>query len=225
MNKQIMYLLVILAVIFLTIFLLAENESIVNKQPSNQPTQTQEQTAETTSSNNLKKPEMQISKDKAYQAILKTEMGEITISLNTKETPITANNFIYLAREGFYDNTVFHRVVKGFMIQGGDPLGNGTGGPGYQFADESFEGDYTRGTVAMANSGPNTNGSQFFIMQADNSSMPKDYVIFGKVTSGLEVVDKIALAEVTANSSGEASKPVEPVVVKSVEVIEEESGV
>jgi len=104
------------------------------------------------------------------------------------------------------------------MIQGGDPKGDGTGGPGYQFADESFEGEYTRGTVAMANTGPNTNGSQFFIMHQDYD-LPKNYVIFGKVTEGLNVVDKIAEASVSANQFGEMSKPVTPIKIFSVEIV------
>src|SRR3990167_994519 len=140
-------------------------------------------------------------------ATLKTTAGDIVIALNAKETPKTVNNFVYLARKGFYNNTIFHRVIKGFMIQGGDPKGDGTGGPGYKFADESFTGEYTRGTVAMANSGPNTNGSQFFIMHADNP-LPKNYVIFGKVISGLDVVDRIANAPVKTGLMGEMSTPV-----------------
>ena len=105
------------------------------------------------------------------------------------------------------------------MIQGGDPEGNGTGGPGYRFDDEPFEGDYTRGTVAMANAGPHTNGSQFFIMHAD-VALPKNYVIFGTVSKGIEVVDSIARAEVTHSDSGELSKPVKPAVVNTIEIIE-----
>lgn len=127
-------------------------------------------------------------------AVLHTEKGNITISLNTDQTPITVNNFVTLAKKGFYNKTIFHRVIKGFMIQGGDPNGDGTGGPGYKFADEPFTGEYTRVTVAMANSGPNTNGSQFFIMHKDNP-LPKNYVIFGKVISGMETVDAIAELE------------------------------
>ncbi|PIV00531.1 peptidylprolyl isomerase [Candidatus Shapirobacteria bacterium CG03_land_8_20_14_0_80_39_12] len=155
---------------------------------------------------------------KEYQAVLKTDVGDIKIQLNAKETPITVNNFVYLAKNNFYNNTIFHRVMKGFMIQGGDPKGDGTGGPGYQFADESFEGEYTRGTVAMANTGPNTNGSQFFIMHQDYD-LPKNYVIFGKVTEGLNVVDKIAEASVSANQFGEMSKPVTPIKIFSVEIV------
>ncbi len=162
---------------------------------------------------------MEIDQNKSYSAILKTSMGEITISLTASQTPITVNNFVSLSRKNFYAKTIFHRVINGFMIQGGDPKGNGTGGPGYQFADEPFEGEYTKGTVAMANAGPNTNGSQFFIMQADYP-LPKDYVIFGKVVSGLDVVDKIATAPVEVGPSGEMSKPVSPVSILSVEIIE-----
>lgn len=164
-------------------------------------------------------PETIINQNKTYAAILRTTAGDIQIALNVKETPITANNFVWLAKNNFYDNTIFHRVIKGFMIQGGDPKGDGTGGPGYQFADEAFTGEYSRGAVAMANAGPNTNGSQFFIMHADYP-LPPNYVIFGQVTKGLAVVDKIAEAPVTMSSSGEQSKPVNPVKVNSVEIIE-----
>jgi cyclophilin family peptidyl-prolyl cis-trans isomerase len=167
----------------------------------------------------LQKPSMQIDISKAYVAILKTSEGEIELELNAKQTPNTVNNFVYLAKQKYYNNTIFHRVIKGFMIQGGDPNGDGTGGPGYRFEDEKFEGEYTRGTVAMANAGPNTNGSQFFIMHADYN-LPKNYVIFGKVTQGLDVIDKIANAKVEANTYGEQSKPVSPVKVLSVEITE-----
>jgi cyclophilin family peptidyl-prolyl cis-trans isomerase len=162
---------------------------------------------------------MTIDKTKAYTAVLKTGEGSIEIALSADNTPVTVNNFVNLARKNFYDNTIFHRVIKGFMIQGGDPNGDGTGGPGYRFDDEPFEGEYVRGTVAMANAGPNTNGSQFFIMHNDNP-LPKNYVIFGKVTSGMDVVDKIATAEVGQGASGEMSKPLNPVKIEKVEIIE-----
>jgi len=164
--------------------------------------------------------EMQIDQEKKYTASLSTGEGKIVIELNTSETPITVNNFVTLSKNGFYNGTIFHRVIDGFMIQGGDPNGDGTGGPGYKFDDEDFEGEYTRGTVAMANAGPNTNGSQFFIMHRDYD-LPKNYVIFGKVIDGMDVVDKIATAEVVPGASGEPSKPIRPVVVESVEIIEE----
>ena len=157
---------------------------------------------------------------KHFEVTLQTTEGPIVIALKNDETPKTVDNFVTLSKKGFYDNTIFHRVIKGFMIQGGDPKGDGTGGPGYKFADEPFTGEYTRGTVAMANAGPNTNGSQFFIMHADYQ-LPKNYVIFGHVISGMDTVDKIANAPVTANRfSGEPSSPINPVKIVSTEVVE-----
>jgi cyclophilin family peptidyl-prolyl cis-trans isomerase len=163
---------------------------------------------------------MNFDAQKHYTAILHTSKGDIEVALNFGQTSKTVENFVTLSRKNFYDNTIFHRVIKDFMIQGGDPEGTGMGGPGYKFADEPFTGDYTRGTVAMANSGPNTNGSQFFIMHA-NVPLPKRYVIFGHVVKGLEVVDSIAESEVGANLFGEESTPVEPTKVLSVEIKEE----
>jgi len=166
----------------------------------------------------LKPPDkMVIDENKTYSVVLKTTTGDITIGLNYRVTPKTVNNFVYLSKFGFYNGTIFHRVIDGFMIQGGDPNGNGTGGPGYQFTDEPFEGEYLRGTVAMANSGPNTNGSQFFIMH-QNGDLPKNYVIFGHVIDGMATVDKIATASVEVNSNGEKSRPVEPIKIITVEV-------
>ena len=180
---------------------------VTNPQPKNMTTPTN------------KYPFALVDSKKNYTATLDTTDGKIVIQLNADKTPVTVSNFVSLAKKNFYNNTIFHRVIKGFMIQGGDPKGNGTGDPGYKFNDEPFTGDYTRGTVAMANSGPNTNGSQFFIMQADNQ-LPKNYVIFGKVVEGMDVVDKIADAQVKPNSQGENSSPVNPVVVKSVTITE-----
>lgn len=144
------------------------------------------------------------------------------------KTPITVNNFVSLASSNFYDGVRFHRVIKDFMIQTGDPLSKddtnmenwGSGDPGYKFDDETFDGEYTRGIVAMANAGPNTNGSQFFIMHQTNQ-LPKNYVIFGKVSddASMAVVDKIATTEVAANNSGEVSRPVTPITVNSVEIL------
>jgi len=162
-------------------------------------------------------PQMTIDQTKKYAATLKTDVGDIEVALNAKMVPITVNNFVFLAREKFYDNTVFHRVIKGFMIQGGDPDGTGMGGPGYRFDDEPFTGAYTRGTVAMANAGPDTNGSQFFIMHKD-SPLPPNYTIFGHVTAGVETVDKIAEAE--TKPGGEGSSPVTPIQVRTIEITE-----
>jgi cyclophilin family peptidyl-prolyl cis-trans isomerase len=156
-------------------------------------------------------------------ATINTSQGDIKIELDTKRTPNTAANFVLLARKNFYDGIRFHRVIKDFMIQTGDPnsrdddpSNDGTGSPGYQFDNEKIIGDYIRGTVAMANAGENTNGSQFFIMQQDKLSMPKKYVIFGKVVSGMDVVDKIAGTPVENNDSGEASRPKTAITINKV---------
>ncbi len=158
---------------------------------------------------------------KVMNATIKTSLGDIKVQLFGDKVPAAAGNFAKLAETGFYNGVKFHRVIKDFMIQGGDPLSKddtkkslwGTGGPGYQFADEKFDGDYTRGTLAMANSGPNTNGSQFFIMHKD-TPLPKAYVIFGKVTEGLDIVDKIANLPTDARDC-----PLNPPVIESVTVI------
>ncbi|GIW69944.1 MAG: hypothetical protein KatS3mg101_0691 [Patescibacteria group bacterium] len=164
-------------------------------------------------------PKMTLDLSKKYTALMNTSEGLIKIELFADKTPVTVNNFVTLSRSNFYDNVIFHRVIKGFMIQSGDPTGTGAGGPGYKFNDEPFEGDYTRGTVAMANAGPNTNGSQFFIMHQDKA-LPKNYVIFGKVIEGMEVVDKIAETEVEITPEGEPSKPIKPVRILNMEIIE-----
>ena len=161
------------------------------------------------------------------KAILATERGDIEIELYPDGAPKAAQNFVDLARKGFYDGVVFHRVVPGFVIQGGDGQHGkkaglntgrvGTGGPGYTFADETFGGDYYRGAVAMANAGPNTNGSQFFICLKDLSgSLPKKYTIFGQVTKGLDVVDAIA-----GEPTGPRDLPLDPVAMATVTIVEE----
>lgn len=132
---------------------------------------------------------------KQKEAVIETDKGVISFEIYPEATK-AASNFIFLARDGFYDHLTFHRVEPGFVIQGGDPVGNGTGGPGYQFDDEPVARKYLKGTVAMANSGPNTNGSQFFIMLADNLGLPPKYTIFGKVIKGQEVVSKIQVGDV-----------------------------
>ncbi len=132
---------------------------------------------------------------KNKKAVIETTKGNIEFEIYP-EASQAATNFIFLANEGFYDNLTFHRVVPGFVIQGGDPLGNGTGGPGYRFNDEPVKRKYDKGIVAMANSGPNTNGSQFFIMLDNNPDLPAKYTIFGKVTKGQDIVDEIAVGDV-----------------------------
>jgi len=169
-------------------------------------------------------PAMSIDVNKTYKATIATSKGSMVLTLFAKDAPKTVNNFVFLAKDGFYDNTVFHRIIKGFMIQGGDPQGNGTGGPGYRFDDESVTREYTRGTIAMANAGPNTNGSQFFIMHADYA-LPKNYVIFGSIdptdVSSLATLDSIAETPVSMSAGGEQSKPSEQVVVQSVTIKEQ----
>lgn len=162
-------------------------------------------------------PEMIIDPERNYTATLSTSKGEITMELFADEAPVTVNNFVFLAQEGFYDNTKFHRIIENFMIQGGDPNGDGTGGPGYTFADEEINRDYQRGIAAMANRGPDTNGSQFFIMH-QNQDLPKNYVIFGQVIEGMEVVDEIASSETEDNGLGEKSKPIEDIVVETIKI-------
>jgi len=137
-------------------------------------------------------PEAQL---EGKQIHLKTTKGDIIFELLGKEGPKAASNFVYLTERGFYNGLTFHRVEPGFVIQGGDPNGNGTGGPGYKFEDDTVNLPYKEGIVAMANAGPNTNGSQFFIMLADNP-LPPNYTIFGRVTVGMDVVKKIAIGDV-----------------------------
>jgi peptidylprolyl isomerase len=165
-------------------------------------------------------PPMTIDPNRTYTATMKTNYGDIVILLLPKNAPITVNNFVFLSRQGFYDGVKFHRVIKGFMIQGGDPTGTGMGGPGYKFADELPTSlNYNKGTLAMANAGPNTNGSQFFICLA-NVSLPKSYSIFGQVTSGQDVVDKIGNVAVKA-SNGEMSSPTVDVHINTITITEQ----
>ncbi|TMD41689.1 MAG: peptidylprolyl isomerase [Chloroflexi bacterium] len=138
-------------------------------------------------------PPMTINTAHVYLATITTNKGTITLRLDPKLAPISVNNFVFLASNKFYDGLKFHRVVADFVIQGGDPKGDGSGGPGYKFNDEPVKGEYTAGAVAMANSGPNTNGSQFFICTVDDSKkLTKSYNLFGYVASGMNVVLKIA---------------------------------
>jgi cyclophilin family peptidyl-prolyl cis-trans isomerase len=159
------------------------------------------------------------------RATIATDLGDIEVELYTSDAPKTAQNFVDLAKKGFYDDVIFHRIIPGFMIQGGDgEFGKksslnasrvGTGGPGYKFADEPVTGSYSRGTLAMANAGPNTNGSQFFIMHKDYG-LPKSYTIFGQVTKGMDVVDQIASAPRNSRDL-----PDQPVAMTSVTIHED----
>jgi cyclophilin family peptidyl-prolyl cis-trans isomerase len=162
-------------------------------------------------------PAMQLQEGMDYGAVIRTSKGDIVIDLFEDEAPRTVNNFVFLANEGFYANVPFHRIISGFMVQTGDPTGSGAGGPGYRFADEPVSRAYSRGIVAMANAGPNTNGSQFFIVHQD-AALPPNYTIFGMVTEGLDVLDAIASVPVRAGARGEMSVPTEPVTMTGVEI-------
>ncbi len=168
-------------------------------------------------------PPMTIDANKTYRATMKTSCGTIVIALDAKAAPKTVNNFVFLSRERFYDGLTFHRVVPGFVIQGGDPKGDGTGGPGYEFPDELPDDGYPPGSVAMANSGPNTNGSQFFIVTGDASNLPNAYSRFGEVVQGLDVARRIeGLANPNADPSDpRAQEPTQKVYIDSVTISEQ----
>jgi cyclophilin family peptidyl-prolyl cis-trans isomerase len=161
-------------------------------------------------------PPMVIDTSKRYTATMVTSKGSMTIALDPQAAPRTVNSFVFLSRFHYYDGIVFHRVIPGFVLQGGDPTGTGTGGPGYKFADElPAAGRYELGSLAMANAGPDTNGSQFFIISgADGMRLPPSYSLFGKVVAGLDVV---ATIDAVGSSSG---KPKEKVTIESVTITE-----
>jgi cyclophilin family peptidyl-prolyl cis-trans isomerase len=145
-------------------------------------------------------PPHEIDDDTIYSIEIKTDRGTIVADLDPQLAPKSVNNFVSLARRGFYDGLTFHRVEPGFVIQGGDPDGTGRGGPGYRFEDEPVQGDYTVGALAMANAGPNTNGSQFFICLSDlTGRLDKNYNLFGHVTSGMEAVQAVRKGDVIAS--------------------------
>jgi len=159
-------------------------------------------------------PPMSIDPKKKYTATIETSAGTMTAELFPEDAPKTVNNFVFLARDGFYNGVIFHRIIPGFMIQGGDPTGTGRGGPGYKFDDEPVQRRYSRGILAMANSGPNTNGSQFFVMHADYG-LPPSYTIFGKLLTGEAVVDSIVGAP-----TGAQDRPTTPVEIRSITIAE-----
>lgn len=158
-------------------------------------------------------PEMVIDAKKPYRAVMHTQHGAITIELLTDVAPYTVNNFVFLARESFYDGCTFHRVIPGFVAQGGDPTGTGRGGPGYRFKDELSPTPFVQGIVGMANAGPNTNGSQFYIMLGDAPHLTGRYTAFGRVVDGLD-----AVLAITPRDPERASAPGD--VIERVEIIE-----
>jgi len=169
-------------------------------------------------------PAMQIDPAKKYSATFNTSLGVFKVDLYAGESPKTVNNFVFLARNNYYNGVIFHRIIKTFMIQSGDPTGTGCGGPGYKFADElPVKHPYDPGIVAMANAGTNTNGSQFFICTGADAryldSQP-NYTQFGKVSEGMDVVLKIASVPVTYSNGGEMSRPQSPPVISSISISE-----
>ena len=163
-------------------------------------------------------PPMSIDPARHYTATIDTSMGSMKADLFSSDAPTTVNNFVFLARQGFYDGVTFHRVINNFMVQTGDPTGTGTGGPGYKFNDEPVKRQYLRGTLAMANAGPNTNGSQFFIVHKDYQ-LPPNYTIFGQLTDGLDVLDKIATTPTGAGKGG-PDTPRTPITINSITITE-----
>ena len=160
-------------------------------------------------------PEMGIDPDKRYTATMSTSMGDLVIALDAVKAPATVNNFVFLALNHYYDGVVFHRIINGFMCQGGDPDGTGRGGPGYRFADELPKaGQYEIGSIAMANAGPDTNGSQFFLISGKSGvQLPPQYSLFGKVVKGLEIVD-----EMQRVATGGGDRPKTDVAINSVTI-------
>ncbi|MFT3851582.1 MAG: peptidylprolyl isomerase [Ilumatobacteraceae bacterium] len=159
-------------------------------------------------------PEMGIDPSKRYTATMDTSMGTIVIALDAINAPVTVNNFVFLAAHHYYDGVIFHRIINGFVCQGGDPLGTGTGGPGYKFKDEPVKQRYQLGSVAMANAGPNTNGSQFFLISGPSGiNLPPQYNHFGQIVKGLDVLD--AMQKVP---TGRGDRPNDDVVINSVTI-------
>lgn len=221
MNHKIIIVLGVIVFIIIGLaayYLYKEAEGITGNDLSQVAEQQASDTVEINSRPTQTQTETKTPSKMKHLITLKTTLGNIQFETYDSDAPKTANNFITLAQKGFYDNVIFHRVIPGFMIQGGDPTGTGTGGPGYKFEDElnsstpSYKAGYKKGVVAMANSGPNTNGSQFFIMLTDYS-LPNSYTIFGKVTEGQDVVDKIGGLPRDSND-----RPIDPPTIKSVKV-------
>jgi peptidylprolyl isomerase len=159
-------------------------------------------------------PEMGIDPSKRYTATMDTSLGEIVIALDAINAPVTVNNFVFLALHHYYDGVIFHRIINGFMCQGGDPQGTGTGGPGYKFKDEPVKQRYQLGSVAMANAGPNTNGSQFFLISGQSGvNLPPQYNHFGQIVKGMDVLDTMQRVP-----TGRGDRPVDDVVINSVAI-------
>lgn len=195
--KNLAWAIAILIIVILVLFLFVSKEKLnKNSQMQTQTPQIQKEYIQDSSksASTLPFPLLKSEEIKGKKAKIETEKGIITFEF-FEDASMASSNFIYLTNKKFYDGLTFHRREEGFVIQGGDPKGDGTGGPGYQFPDEKVARDYNRGVVAMANAGPNTNGSQFFIMLADAPTLAKQYTIFGQVIEGIDVIDKIQISD------------------------------
>ena len=212
------FIIIIIAILIIAGIIFAFYENNNQQKVSQKSAPVPSQTSQNSSSTSNSQTSNSTIKNMSHIITIKTNLGDISFETYDADAPNTVKNFITLAEKGFYNGVIFHRVIPGFMIQGGDPTGTGTGGPGYTFADElnpdtaSYKAGYLKGVVAMANAGPNTNGSQFFIMVSDYP-LPNSYTIFGKVVSGQDVAD--AISKVQTNSS---DKPLSPVTMESVTV-------
>lgn len=219
MNKNLYFsAVVVLAVITAIYFMWPKSQDVLTKTDSFATSTSQTiNNSDTVVQNPINSS---IKQNKMHKVTLETSKGTIVFETYDADAPKTVENFIKLATKNYYNGVIFHRVIKGFMIQGGDPTGTGMGGPGYTFEDElnpsteSYKAGYKRGVVAMANAGPNTNGSQFFIMHKDNP-LPNNYTIFGNVISGIEVVDAIA-----TSATDPKDKPLEKITINKVTVAE-----
>ncbi len=225
MNKTVLWSSLVVIIVGIIIILglrqntstSTENDPVINQEAG---VSTPLNDSPTTTESSLPKADSASTKKIMNIVTLKTNMGDIVIKLDTEHTPKTAENFITLATKGFYNETRFHRIIPNFMIQGGDPQSSdiskkdlwGTGGPGYQFADEiGSTNSNARGTISMANSGPNTNGSQFFINTVDNSFLNPKHTAFGTVTKGMDIVDMISKSETDTRD-----RPVKDVIIEKV---------
>ena len=232
MNEKFFKILPLLGIAFVVLLMFITSKptesntqlkSVLNSQTTSNPA-----TQNTNNSNNLQGnqnmqktqmslPTQVIDVNKTYYAKFETNLGSFKIKLFAKEAPLTVNNFVYLAQNKYYDGLIFHRIIKDFMIQGGDPLGSGTGGPGYKFGDEQSGKKLVKGSLAMANAGPNTNGSQFFIVTAASTPwLDGKHTNFGEVVEGLDIVEKMSLVK-----TGQNDRPVENITISKLEIITE----
>ncbi|MDD5098991.1 MAG: peptidylprolyl isomerase [Candidatus Colwellbacteria bacterium] len=229
MKKKAIIAIAIIGLVAISWFLLpkvfksrpSENNNYEYGQPQSESNKEEQPSVENNNNTGNKEPaKEEIKMESTYLITLKTNLGNISFETYNADAPKTVDNFVTLARKGFYNGVIFHRVIDGFMIQGGDPTGTGMGGPGYTFEDElnpqsdSYKRGYVKGTVAMANAGPDTNGSQFFIMVAD-IPLPHDYTIFGHIVEGQDVANKISVVERDSRD-----KPLSPVTITEVTVTE-----